>query len=195
MSNFYFFCSAGLELRLFSATCRLSLGSVWDSHRLLHCRIQSIRSGPGIQTCRPPSAQWRFLCLRRPRRPLLDWLFHFPTLLQELGPYNRVTPQVGRTSINPTTDGVNDMEVFNNNERLETKPDCQCPSGGQRSSTALQLQVLVTQAWKDAIQSQIMPCWSMQGGLLGSSSITMPSPALPRRTLPSTTAPSEDQID
>lgn len=65
-------------------------------------------------------------------------------------------------------------------------------SGGQRSSTVWQLQMLVTQGWKDATQFQIMPCWSTRDGLLGSSSITMPSLARPRRMSSLTMAPSKD---
>lgn len=70
--------------------------------------------------------------------------------------------------------------------------DCQFPLGGQRSSTAWQLQTLDTQAWRDATRSQIMPCWWTRGGPLPSSSITTPSPELRRRTLSSTTALGED---
>lgn len=71
-------------------------GPVWHSLRLFQRRVQSTRSGPGIQARWLPSFEWRFLHLCRSWGPLLDGLFHLPAFLQEHGPCDWVTSQVGK---------------------------------------------------------------------------------------------------
>lgn len=97
MSFFLSFFSCCVWVRLvFRIIClAVPAGTVWHFDRLLQRCIQSTWSGPGIQTSRLPSSQWRFLCLCRPWGPLLDWLFHLSALLQESGPCDRITSQVG----------------------------------------------------------------------------------------------------